>query len=98
MTTCEATILIPTTGNRGELLRYSVQSVINQTVKDFEILIVGDGVSDASRDVIAELRRKDSRIFFHDYPKHERRGEPYRHQVIKKSFKLSPIGIEANSK
>ena len=85
MKSCEATIIIPTTGNRGELLRYSVASVINQTVRDFEILIVGDGVSDESKEVIAELRRKDSRIFFHDFPKHERRGEPYRHQVIKES-------------
>ena len=85
MSSCEATVIIPTTGDRGALLRYSVASVRNQTVQDLEIHIVGDGVSSAARDVIMEMKKKDSRIFFHDFPKHERRGEPYRHQVIKKS-------------
>lgn len=81
----QATVIIPTTGDRGDLLRFSVASVRNQTVQDFEVHIIGDGVSSAARDVIAELTIDDSRIFFHDFPKHERRGEPYRHQVIKHS-------------
>lgn len=85
MKSCEATIIVPTTGNRGELLRYSVASVRNQTVRDLEILVVGDGLSDEARAIILELRREDSRIFFHDFPKHERRGETYRHQVIQNS-------------
>lgn len=85
MKACEATIIIPTTGDRGELLRYSVGSVLNQTVRDLEIRIVGDGVSRAARDAILALKAQDSRIFFHDFPKHERRGEPYRHQVIQES-------------
>lgn len=85
MNSCEATIIIPTTGNRGELLRYSVASVRNQTVGDFEILVIGDGVSEEAKDVIEELRREDPRVSFHDFPKHERRGEPYRHQVLQKS-------------
>jgi glycosyltransferase involved in cell wall biosynthesis len=85
MNPCQATIIIPTTGNRGELLRFSVASVLNQRVRDIEVLIVGDGVSREAKNVIAELRKEDSRIVFHDFPKHERRGEPYRHQVIKES-------------
>lgn len=85
MMSCEASIVVPTTGNCGELLRYSVASIRNQTVRDLEILIVGDGVTDEAREVIAELRREDCRICFHDFPKHERRGEPYRHQVIQRS-------------
>lgn len=85
MKPCEATIIIPTTGNRGELLRYSVASVLNQTVADFELMIIGDGASEEAKGVIAELMRGDARIQFHDFPKHERRGEIYRHQVIKKS-------------
>jgi glycosyltransferase involved in cell wall biosynthesis len=85
VTPCAATVIIPTTENRGELLRFSVASVCKQTMRDIEILIVGDGVSNQAKKVIAELRREDPRIAFHDFPKHERRGEPYRHQVIKES-------------
>jgi glycosyltransferase involved in cell wall biosynthesis len=85
MIPCQATVIIPTTGNRGGLLRYSVASVLNQSLRDLEVLIVGDGVSAEAKKVIAELRKADPRIVFHDFPKHERRGEPYRHQVIKES-------------
>jgi hypothetical protein len=85
MTPCAATVIIPTTANRGELLRYSIASVCNQSLRDIEILIVGDGVSNETKKIVTELKRQDSRIAFHDFPKHERRGEPYRHQVIKES-------------
>lgn len=85
MTPCQATVIIPTTGNRGELLRYSVASVLNQSMRDIEILIVGDGVSAEARKVIAGLKKSDPRIVFYDFPKQERRGEPYRHEVIKQS-------------
>ncbi|MCA3573497.1 MAG: glycosyltransferase family 2 protein [Aestuariivirga sp.] len=85
MRPCKATVIIPTTGDRGPLLRYSVGSIRNQTEQDFEVHIVGDGVSDATRQAISRLQKEDPRIFFHDFPKHERRGEPYRHQVIQKT-------------
>lgn len=85
MKACEATIIIPTTGDRGDLLRYSIASVRAQTVRDIEIHIVGDGVSGNSRDTILALAKEDPRIFFHGFPKHESRGEPYRHEVIRQS-------------
>jgi Glycosyl transferase family 2 len=77
-----ATVLIPTTGDRGPLLRYSVGSVLAQTVRDLEIFIVGDGVTDSSREIVADLMKSDKRVRFFDFPKHERRGEPYRHEVL----------------
>jgi glycosyltransferase involved in cell wall biosynthesis len=83
---CLATVVIPTTGNRGALLRHSIQSVLNQTVQEFEICIVGDGVSDETKDEIESLKHSDQRIKFFDFPKHERRGEPYRHQVLQQSI------------
>ena len=85
MTPCQATVIIPTTADRGALLRHSVASVLNQTLRDIEVIIIGDGVSNEAKKIIAELKRADPRIVFHDFPKHERRGEPYRHQVIKES-------------
>lgn len=76
------TILLPTTHDRGLLLPYCVSSVLNQTVTDFELFIIGDGVSEDTRMVIQSLMSQDSRILFFDYPKHLRRGEPYRHEVL----------------
>ena len=71
MNKCEATVIVPTTGNRGDLLRFSIASIQTQTLQDYEILIVGDGVSDEAKSVIADLRKEDPRIVFHDF----RRGK-----------------------
>ena len=75
-------ILLPTTNDRGLLLPYSVSSVLKQTIPDFELLIIGDGVNEFTRGVIQSLVKQDARIKFFDFPKHLRRGEPNRHQVL----------------
>ncbi len=77
-----ASVLIPTTGDRGPVLRFSVASVLRQTVNDLEVLVVGDGADDSTKAVAAELADADPRVRFFDFPKHERRGEPNRHTVI----------------
>lgn len=77
-----ATILIPTMAGRGPVLRHSVASVLNQTVRDLEVFIVGDGVCDATREVIRELASGDDRLRFFDFPEHPSRGEPNRHEVL----------------
>jgi glycosyltransferase involved in cell wall biosynthesis len=76
------TIILPTTHDRGLLLPYCVGSVLNQTVTDFELFIIGDGVTEDTRRVIHGLVNQDARVRFFDYPKHLRRGEPYRHEVL----------------
>jgi glycosyltransferase involved in cell wall biosynthesis len=75
-------VVVPTTGDRGELVIHAVGSALTQTVTDLEVLIVGDGVSDAARAHIEALRASDERIRFFDHPKHPRRGEEYRHVVL----------------
>ncbi len=77
-----ATVLVPTTGNRGPLLPYSVGSILAQSIRDIEVFIMGDGVTDATRAVVAGLMHSDPRIRFFDHPKHPRRGEPYRHAAL----------------
>ena len=77
-----ATVMVPTTAGRGPLLPFSVGSILSQTVLDFEVFIMGDGVDDATRRLIHDLMRRDARIRFFDYPKHERRGEPHRHAAL----------------
>src|SRR5262249_55905958 len=78
----KATVLIPTTGDRGPLLPYSVGNVLAQTIRDLEVFIIGDGLTDSSRQIVAELMKADDRIRFFDFPKHVRRGEPHRHEVL----------------
>ncbi len=77
----EATVLIPT-HNHGETLRYSVASAQAQTLQDFEILIVGDGAPEITRDLASDLMRNDARIHFFNFPKGERHGELHRHSVL----------------
>lgn len=85
MSRLKFTVVLPTTGNRGALLPYSIGSIQNQTIQDFEIFIIGDGLADATKELIRGLMAEDSRIKLFDHPKHERRGEPYRHQALQEA-------------
>ncbi len=77
-----ATVVIPITGDRGALLRYSLESVLRQTVRELEVFIIGDGVAEPTRRIIKNYEAEDSRVCFFDHPKHARRGEVYRHQAL----------------
>jgi glycosyltransferase involved in cell wall biosynthesis len=57
-------ILLPVY-NGVEYLEESVESVLNQTFGDFELLLLDDGSTDGSQDVAKRLAAKDSRIGFH---------------------------------
>lgn len=48
--------------NGERFLRESIESILNQTFEDFEFLIVNDGSTDASPDIIKEYAKKDPRI------------------------------------
>ena len=81
----QATVILPTTADRGLLLPFSVASVQRQTLQAFELFIIGDGVDEQTRIIIAQLMRGDSRIHFFDHQKHPRRGEVYRHQALQQA-------------
>ena len=57
----KVSIIIPTY-NRANLLPRAINSVLNQTFKDFELIIVDDGSTDNTRKVVKEFEEKDSRI------------------------------------
>jgi GalNAc5-diNAcBac-PP-undecaprenol beta-1,3-glucosyltransferase len=76
-----ATIIVPT-HNHGEALRLSIGSALNQTLTDFELLIVGDGCDEPTRAVAYELATSDPRVRFLDYPKGLRKGEAHRHTAL----------------
>ena len=53
------TVLMPVY-NGGDLLRQAIESILNQTYKDFELLIINDGSTDTSKDIATSFI--DSRI------------------------------------
>lgn len=55
------TVIIPTY-NRPTYLREAIDSVIAQTFRDWELIIVDDGSTDETPTVIAEYLRRDARI------------------------------------
>lgn len=54
-------IIIPTY-NRKKTLSRSIVSVLNQTIEDFELIIVDDRSSDNTMEIIKEYQMKDKRI------------------------------------
>jgi glycosyltransferase involved in cell wall biosynthesis len=78
----QAAVIVPTF-DHGATLRYSVGSALRQTVRDIELVIVGDGMPDEAREVALELERSDERVRFVDNPKGETRGEAHRNAVLR---------------
>jgi hypothetical protein len=76
-----ALVVVPT-HDHAALLERSVSSALSQTVEDLDIAIIGDGVDGDTRDVAADLERRDHRVRFLDLPKAGRTGEPHRHPVV----------------
>lgn len=58
-------VIIPTY-NRGALIKSSIESVEKQTFQDFEIIVVDDGSTDDTEQVIAELGQHRIRYIRHD--------------------------------
>jgi glycosyltransferase involved in cell wall biosynthesis len=77
-------LVIMPTHNKADRIKYSIDSVLKQTYKDFDFAIVGDGVGDDTRYVVEEFKKIDSRITFYDNEKgYEKFGEENRDKVIK---------------
>ena len=70
----KVSIIIPTY-NRANLLSRAIKSVLNQTFKDFELIIVDDGSTDNTKQVVEKFQKEDSRI---KYIWQENSGAPAR--------------------
>ena len=63
-------------------LPYAVESVLAQTVKEFELFVVCDGPPVDTIDCAQEQARRDPRIKVVAFPKGERFGEAHLHNVL----------------
>ena len=82
--TLAATVLVPT-HDHGPTLSRSVRSALAQTVEDLEVLVVGDGAPDITRELMAELAAADERVRYFDNPKGPRHGELHRHAALQEA-------------
>ncbi|MCK0069518.1 glycosyltransferase family 2 protein [Kordiimonas laminariae] len=75
-------VVIPTYTN-CETIVWAIRSVQEQSVQDFEILVVGDGAPQKTSDIMAKECAKDKRITFFENSKGEGNGEKHRHAALK---------------
>lgn len=80
----QATVVIPTF-DHGPMLLHSVRSALAQTIEGIEVFVIGDGVPDMTREIMAELTREDDRVRFFDNPKAPSRGERHRNAALEEA-------------
>lgn len=74
------TILLPT-HNRADVLRCSLQSILAQNFQSYEVLIIADGCTDNSADIVAGFN--DKRLKWFDFPKGPGFGYGNRNKALK---------------
>ncbi|WP_158291430.1 glycosyltransferase family 2 protein [Desulfosporosinus sp. Sb-LF] len=69
--------VVITTHNRRNLLERALKSVLNQTYKNLEIIVVDDNSSDDTEDYIRQVMKRDHRVKYKKIPLEETRGGNY---------------------
>ena len=54
-------VILPTF-NRAKMIHNAINSVINQTYTNWELIIVDDGSTDKTEDVVGNFKKLDNRI------------------------------------
>ena len=66
-------IIIPTY-NRAHLISETLDSILVQTYPNWECIVVDDGSTDTTADVMREYIKKDSRFQYHQRPDNKKKG------------------------
>ncbi|MDD5172819.1 MAG: glycosyltransferase [Patescibacteria group bacterium] len=64
----KVSVIIPVY-NRGEKLKGCLKSVLNQTYKDYEVIVVDNNSTDNTKETIKEFQKKDKRVRYLFEPK-----------------------------
>lgn len=59
-------IIVPTY-NSKKFIRNCLDSILSQTFKNFEVIVIDDGSTDNTLNILKEYEKKDSRIFFYHF-------------------------------
>lgn len=79
--TARFTVLLPI--HRGPVfVRRAIACVQNQSLRDFHLVVVGDGAPPATAEAVARIAANDPRVSYRAFPKGERHGEAHRHTVL----------------
>lgn len=77
-----ATVLIPTY-EHSDTLAFAIESILAQSVQDFEILVVGDGAPERTDQIMRQFCDQDARIQYFRNPKGESHGEGHRAAALR---------------